>query len=492
MILVALICGFSLLIPTTPPRIVSHLPTAQQPVTVPQEITKGQVIDKVICVSNPTNSYALYLPSNYEPTRKWPILYAFDPGGRGRVPVERFKEAAERFGWIVVGSNNSRNASGVQSSIDAWNAMTRDTTTRFAIDDNRAYATGFSGGARMALLIASQCKECLAGVIAGGAGFPVGIEPADTMHFALFLMAGTDDFNFAEIKSLEEGLGRAKFTYQIETFAGRHEWPPSSVETDAVTWMELMAMKSGRRERDAQIIEGWQNTKLKRAREFEDNGKLYDAYQTYLELSSALKGLREVGELDNKVSQLRNVREVRDAIRDEQQQIKKQRDLESQLARLIADTERVALKDSDSNNQTGDESVDPESRIRTLVADLNRQAKAEQDTPTRRVARRVLEGEYIGLFERGMPLLQNQKRYDEAVRLFALATEMAPERAGGFYYLAWAYGGKGDKKKSLKALQTAVDKGFSDGATLAENKAFDSVRNDPQFQKIIDTLKAKQ
>src|SRR5205085_8176527 len=194
MILVALICGFCLSIPTTLPWIVPHSTTAQQSVTPSQEITKGQVIDKVICASSPTNSYALYLPSNYEPTRKWPILYAFDPGARGKTPVERFKEAAERFGWIVVGSNNSLNAS-VQSSIDAWNAITRDTTARFAVDDNRAYAAGFSGGARMALLIASQCKECLAGVIAGGAGFPVGIEPADTMHFALFLMAGTDDFN---------------------------------------------------------------------------------------------------------------------------------------------------------------------------------------------------------------------------------------------------------------------------------------------------------
>ena len=118
MILVALICYFCLSIPTTSPQIVSESTTSQQSVTSSQEITKGQVIDKVTCAGNPTNSYALYLPSNYEPTRKWPILYAFDPGARGRVPVERFKEAAERFGWIVAGSNNSRNASGVQSSID--------------------------------------------------------------------------------------------------------------------------------------------------------------------------------------------------------------------------------------------------------------------------------------------------------------------------------------------------------------------------------------
>jgi predicted esterase/tetratricopeptide (TPR) repeat protein len=458
-------------------------------------IPLGQVVEKVVCAQDSNQTYALYLPSNYVATRKWPVLYAFDPGARGKIPVERFKDAAERFGWIVVGSNNSRNAS-VQSSIDAWNAMTRDTTGRFSVDDNRAYAAGFSGGARVSLLIATQCKDCLAGVIAGSAGFPVGIDPANTMRFALFLMAGTDDFNFAEIKSLEEGLVRANITYQIETFPGRHEWPGSSVATDAVAWMELMGMKSARRERDPQFIESWQTARLKQAREFEDAKKAYEAYQTYLELSSALKGLSDIAEIENKVNQLRNSREVREAIRDEQQQIKKQRDLEGQLAGLIAASERMKLQNGDTggtaNGRPDDASLDPEGRLHALLGELNRQTKGEQDTATRRIARRVLEGKYVGLFERGMPLLQNQKRSEEAARIFTVATEVAPERAGGFYYLAWAYSAKGDKKKSLKALQIAVDKGFSDVAGLESNKAFDTLRDDPQYQKIISALKVRR
>jgi predicted esterase len=463
--------------------------------SVQTEIPKGQLIEKVTCANNAAQTYALYLPSNYDPKRKWPILYAFDPGGRGKIPVERFKEAAEKFGWIVVGSNTSRNTSGVQSSVDAWNAMARDTTTRFSVDDNRAYAAGFSGGARMALLIASQCKDCLAGVIAGGAGFPVGIEPASTMNFALFLFAGTDDFNYAEIKSLEEGLARANIAHQIETFPGRHEWLPSSMATEAAGWMELMAMKSQRRERDAQFIESWQNAKLKRARDFENERKTYEAYQSYQELSSALKGLLDVTEFDRRMNQLRSSREVRDTIRDEQQQIKKQRDLERQFATLIAAIERTTLQAADTNRtangQTDDEPFDPNSRLRALLSDLNRQAKDQQDTAPRRIARRVLESLYVGLIERGMPLLQDQKRHDEAVRVFRLATEVNPERPGGFYYLALVYGAKADKKKSLKALQTAVDRGFTDAAALAGNKAFDSIRDDPEFQKIVNGLRPR-
>src|ERR1035438_171664 len=56
-----------------------------------------------------SQSYALYLPVNYAPGHPWPVLYCLDPGARGRVPVDRFSKAAEKAGFIVVGSNNSQN-----------------------------------------------------------------------------------------------------------------------------------------------------------------------------------------------------------------------------------------------------------------------------------------------------------------------------------------------------------------------------------------------
>jgi len=143
-------------------------------------IPRGQVVERIAALNDSSQSYALYLPSNYTPDRKWPVLYALDPGARGRVPVERFKEAAEKYGWIVLGSNNSRNGPW-NVVVNAWNAMLTDTHQRFAIDDERAYATGFSGGARAAVHIAAACK-CVAGVIAGGAGFPVDLTPSSQTH----------------------------------------------------------------------------------------------------------------------------------------------------------------------------------------------------------------------------------------------------------------------------------------------------------------------
>lgn len=451
----------------------------------------GQLVEKVTCARDPNQSYALYLPRNYDKGRKWPVLYAFDPGARGRIPVERFKDAAERYGWIVVGSNNSRNAS-IQSSIDAWNAMVQDTTDRFSIDAGRAYAAGFSGGARVALTFATQCKNCLAGVIAGGAAFPPGIEPSATMQFAIFAIAGTEDFNFPEIKELDEKLTRLNVAHQIAIWAGRHEWPPSAVTLEAVAWMELMAIKSGRRPNDPHLIDTLWAQQFEQAQDLEQAKKPFEAYQIYANLSSSFKGLHDLTESDNKVNALRASREVRDGIRDEQQQIKKQRELENQLIGFLAATDRARVREenADRNATAADESSDAGLRLKALVSELRRQSKTEEDSAARRVARRVLSGQYVGLSERGANSLQTLKRYDEAVRLFTLATEIDPDRPGAFYSLAWAYKAKGDKKKALKALQTAVEKGFKDQAAISANGAFDSLRNDPTYLQLIEKMRA--
>jgi len=460
----------------------------QEPSTA---VPQGQLIEKVICARDPNQSYALYLPRNYDKSRKWPVLYAFDPGARGRIPVERFKDAAEEYGWIVVGSNNSRNAS-IQTSIDAWNAIIPDTTERFSIDEARAYAAGFSGGARTALTFANQCKNCIAGVIAGGAAFPPGIEPAATMQFAIFAIAGTEDFNFPEIKEFDAKLTRVNVAHQVAIWEGRHEWFPSAIARDAVAWMELMAMKSGRRQADRKLIDSLWLQKLKQAQELEQGKKVFEAYQAYLNLSASFKGLRDVTETDSQVDALRTSREVRDGIRDEQQQIKKQRELENQLIDLLGATDRARLRDEngDRTATAADESADPAFRLKTLLTNLQRQSKTEDDSATRRVARRVLSGQYVGLSERGSNALQTLKHYDEAVRLYTLAAEVDPDRPGAFYNLAWAYNAKGDKKKALKALQTAVEKGFKDHAAISANSAFDSVRNDPTYLQLIEKMRA--
>src|SRR5262249_50699049 len=157
----------------------------------------------------------------------------------------------------------------------------------------------------------------------------------------------------------------------------------SSVAVDALAWMELMAMKSGLRPRDEKLVETRWHEKLKQAHDLEKANNVYDAYQIYLELTSSFKDLRDVAGADSRLNQLRNSREVRDAIREEQQQIRRQKELEGQIISLIAANERVKLQDdgasSDRNAQSNDEGLDAKTRLQRILTELRRQSKVEQD-----------------------------------------------------------------------------------------------------------------
>jgi tetratricopeptide (TPR) repeat protein len=365
----------------------------------------------------------------------------------------------------------------MQPSADAWKAMWKDTHERFAVDENRVYAAGLSGGARVAILFAQLCGDCIAGVIACGAGFPEQVAPSTAVHFVFFGAVGVDDFNFPEMKDLEGALLKAGTAHRVRVFAGRHEWAPPAVATEAVEWTELQAMKAGKRQRDDKLINEWWQEYCGLGQASELANEPYNAYQIFVGIIDSFQGLHDTAELEKRVSQLRQSRAVKDAIRQERQQTGKQRELELQVSTLISAT------------GSSEDSFGSRARLRGTIADLRKSAKSESDTGERRVARRVLEGLSVGLLEQGRELLQTQKRPEAAAKQFELAAEVNPDRPGAFFYLAWTYALNGEKKKSLQALQHAVDKGFADVTAITDNRAFDSLRKEPQYQQLIQSMK---
>src|SRR5262249_40110872 len=155
-------------------------------------------------------------PSNYSAAQRWPIVYVFDPAARGALAVERMKGAAERYGFIIVGSNNSRNGPW-KPEIEAAQAISDDTHMRFSIDDARVYFAGFSGGARVASRIAMLCK-CAAGVMLNGAGFPLGEPPPRDPTFPVFAAVGDVDFNYPEVTRLDQTLNSLGYVHTLRYF----------------------------------------------------------------------------------------------------------------------------------------------------------------------------------------------------------------------------------------------------------------------------------
>ena len=295
----------------------------------------GTVIPSVTCNANPKQTYALYLPSTITNSRKWPIIYVFDPNARGTLAVETIRAAAEKYGYIVAASNNSHNGP-LGGTNEAAQAVWRDTHSKLPIDERRRYAAGMSGGARVATGLALGWKDCMAGVIANAASFPGLAVPPPDMKFAYFATVGNADFNFPEIFSLRKKLEAAHARYKIRIFEGEHGWAPTEVWLETLNWMDLQAMASGTLPRDAQRIQQSLSDQMSRAKKLRANGDPLEAAREYQSVVRDFATLADVVPAKEQLAVLLKDKAYKNAERDEAEGVSEQAQLTADISSQIA------------------------------------------------------------------------------------------------------------------------------------------------------------
>ncbi len=450
--------------------------TSLAPASATDDLPKGQIVDKVICRADSGQSYALYVPSHYDATKVWPILFCFDPGARGRLPVDLFREAAERYGYILAGSNNSRNGAGGQGP-ESMSAMWNDCQARLAIDSTRVYAAGMSGGARLICGFA-QSGSFLTGVIAFAAGFP-GAQAPQRVPFLFFGAAGVDDFNFPEMRQLDGELEKLGATWKIIAFEGGHGWPPGTICAQAIEWLELQAMKAGKRPRDNDLVENLFEKASASLRMAEGSGTAGQAYLQIAALIRDFAGLRDISTFEKQAARLGASKEAKKYFREEKEQ---------QALQYKRQAELFARWKDPSGNE------DPAGTVTTFestLRELKRQAEAASDSTGRRIARRILNGCYVHAYEESRSLLE-QKRYAASARMLEMAVSIYPDRPNVLYLLSSTFAKAGDKKKALDALKRASERGFSDVSTVEKDDSFGFLRDDPRMRQILDRIRKNQ
>src|ERR1043166_3186330 len=201
------------------------------------------------------DAYEIFLPSNYDAKKTWPLVYALDARGDADAPLQSLRTAADELGFIIASSYKSASDESNTPNITAMREMWSATHAKFSIDDKRAYIAGFSGTVRSAVLLAQAAPGTISAIIGAGAGFPPGTEPNASMKFAFFGTVGTRDFNYSEMQELEKKLTGAGIEHRIEEFDGVHEWMPPALGREALAWLTIREMRNGTRPRDAALIE---------------------------------------------------------------------------------------------------------------------------------------------------------------------------------------------------------------------------------------------
>ena len=273
--------------------------TVRPPVDLP---AAGTVHERIVCKADSSLTYALYIPASAGKSSENTVAILLDPHAAGSLPVKLYKDLAERFSWVLIGSNDSKNGLSSDVAGHIVSALATDAGNLFGADSSRLYLVGFSGGARVATTAALYLIP-VKGVVACGAGFGTAGEPP-RHRFDFFGLAGRADFNMNELLALRQPLAQAGFRSMIVTFPGKHAWPPPGEIQEAIRWHTFNAFRAGEKPKNQSLILEADSSLRKKAALLESHNNYIAASEVCRLAISDLEGLAETGSYNEQLKRL--------------------------------------------------------------------------------------------------------------------------------------------------------------------------------------------
>ncbi len=427
--------------------------------------TPGRIYYSVKCVEDTAFSYALYLPENYSQNRVYPVMFFFDSHKRGKLPVEKYSALADKYGYILAGSNNSTNGQSQNEMDKSIDIMINDVKHRFRTDDSRVYTSGFSGGARVASSVA-LFDGGVAGVIGCAAGFPQ-IESQPKSNFAFLGIVGNEDFNYLEMKDIDNLLDTWETYNYLLIYDGKHDWPSARVLNQGFMFMEFDAMRHGLMPVDNGSIYEFKQINDSMRNAVRQRSDWYNLYEADRKATVFLQGLDDLEEYKDEVSQL----------------VKK--------PQFIVQQDKVAqLDQKESALQQQYVQAMPKQSKSWWKKEINVLTRASKNANTegeRLMSTRLLNYlSLISFFSSENALKQKQAG---AADKFLMIYEMVDSDNPEVYYLKATYFMMLKKNDAaLGQLQKAADKGFNEPDRMRSVMTFKAISNSKEFLKIVNEV----
>jgi hypothetical protein len=264
--------------------------------------TKGVIHDSIPVLGAANESFALYLPERYQENELSSIVFIFDPGARAAIGIGSFIEVSEKYGHILVCSNNSRNGP-YERNFDIANNLFNHIFSNFTVKEDEMYISGFSGGSRLASAIASLTNK-FAGVIGCGAGFSnIKEHMPSTQNYAYVGLCGDRDMNYRELLENKDYLNLIKFNSTLITYDGDHSWPPPEQISRAFDWLHLQKLKKSTPEGSKEIL-GLYKSDYDRIGPFKEAGALLYASEQYERILKSYSPMVSVDSLAKQYQEL--------------------------------------------------------------------------------------------------------------------------------------------------------------------------------------------
>ncbi len=430
-------------------------PVVEQQPEVTEELKKGELILSVVCSQDASQSYSLYLPKNYSDSIKFPVLIFFDPHGSGSYPLGLYKSLAEEFGYILMGSNNSKNGLQFDQTNIIASRLINEAQLKFSIDKKRISLAGFSGGAKVALVAAANVPE-LCSVIYCGAS--IAFETINQLPPALGF-AGEKDLNYTEVMFSGNTLEQKNISHCIVEWKGKHEWSDSLTFEDAFYWCSFNSMKQKTIPVNKELIKTFLQQKNK---SLASNKNALTQSGIYNEIIAFLKSLSDISVYQSKLTTLTKSDSYKKEKLKEQNALQTESNMKQNYVQCFESKDLNWWKNEIA-------------RMRNI--------KGEQEMMYQRLLA------YLSLA--GYSYSNNavkQNNFSGAQQFLGIYKLADPENSEQPFLLACMYARQGDQEKAIASLEDALKLGLKDKTKIESEESFSNLHSNPGFNNLLSKL----
>jgi hypothetical protein len=413
-------------------------------------------------IAGSSATYAWYLPVGYDPARPAPLVVFFDSHARGKDPVKHYKDLADQFQTILVGSNASRNGQQPPQSLQIYDELMRDVRAKFAVDEGRITASGFSGGARVAAMVAQNRGE-VKNVIACSAGF----QPRQGDRFNYYAIVGWEDFNLGELQQLEGFLDGTAQKHVVAYWEGGHEWPPVEVMREAFDFVRFRTLEPGDAAKDSLVADAMKRFEMEKQAHVQGSLPMWRGCKA---LVAKLNGLADLSKLEREMLEMTKGRRFAEDKAKEDVALETEVDWRNHYVPLIAT-----------------ESVDEWRKMATHLRNNHGANARELHLADVRVLNFLSLNTYFQV-DRALKS-GDLARTEHFLQIYALVDPENPEHA---YLTAVVRMRQGRPDDAVMSLQAARGLGFKDAGRMEAEPDFVRLKGDTRFEKILAEVRAAE
>jgi predicted esterase len=188
-------------------------------------------------IEHPT--YLIYLPDGYQTGKPYPLVFALSPSADAFSMISVWAPVANRHGWIVAASKESRNGVDFDLVLQQVEAELDDVEKNYKIEPDRVIFTGLSGGGMVAHAFSKFHPARVTAIVINTGMMEETFMTDDYPQgkLAVFL-ASPADFRYQEMQRDRSFLEAHHWKTTWIEFSGGHTLAPVAIYEQTAAWLE--------------------------------------------------------------------------------------------------------------------------------------------------------------------------------------------------------------------------------------------------------------